>query len=167
MVVEFVTDVVAEAETVDVNVPAVFVTEAAESVIVLSFAVVQILSALQVAALVFPQMVVEFVVAVVAEAATEDVSVSAVFVTEADESVMVVVVAAIQILSVLQASAPAVLLLVVKFVIVAAAEVETETEDMKVSAAFAPAAAELVMVAVLSALQMLSILQVSPTCFLQ
>lgn len=166
MVVEFVTDVVAEAETVDVNVPAVFVTEAAESVIVLSFAVVQILSALQVAALVFPQMVVEFVVAVVAEAATEDVSVSAVFVTEADESVMVVVVAAIQILSVLQASAP-VLLLVVKFVIVAAAEVETETEDMKVSAAFAPAAAELVMVAVLSGLQMLSILQVSPTCFLQ
>jgi len=114
MVVEFVTDVVAEAETEDVNVAAVFVTEVVEFVIAVAFAVVQILSALQVAApVVFPHMVVEFVMAAVAEAETEDVTVSAVFVTEAEESVMVVAVAAVQILLALQASAPAVLLLVV------------------------------------------------------
>jgi len=113
MVVEFVTDVVAEAETEDVNVAAVFVTEVVEFVIAVAFAVVQILSALQVAALVFPHMVVEFVMAAVAEAESEDVTVSAVFVTEAEESVMVVAVAAVQILLALQASAPAVLLLVV------------------------------------------------------
>lgn len=59
------------------------------------------------------------------------------------------------------------LLLVVKFVVVGAVVAETETEDMNESAAFVPAAAEVVMVAALSAVHMLSILQVSPTCFLQ
>lgn len=55
------------------------------------------------------------------------------------------------------------LFLLVKFVIAGAAEAETETEDVNVSAAFVPAAAELVMVAAFAAVQMLSILQVSPT----
>jgi hypothetical protein len=53
------------------------------------------------------------------------------------------------------------LLLVVKFVIVGVAE--AETEDMNMSVAFVPAAAELVMVDALSVVQMMSILQVSPT----